>query len=288
MQSKRKILFLLVFIFILAIGAYILYEENLQANLEVITLDIGQGDAILIKTPYRQNILIDGGPDNSVIRGVDRHLPFWRRKIDLMILTHPDADHVTGLVEVLRRYPVERVMGTGVAHILPAYIRWLEIIKDEEIPFDIAQAPMRVEFGDDLWMEIIYPWDDFAGRDVEDNNETSIVAKLIYGETSFLLTGDATIEVEEKLVEAENFQPLIFNINVLKVGHHGSKGSTSLEFVEMVKPEYAVISAGADNRFGHPTTRVLKNLEKVGAIILRTDEVGDVVLVSDGERIFVD
>ena len=282
MQSKIRILVLLVFIFILGLGSYVWYWENLQTNLEVITLDIGQGDAILIKTPYKQNILIDGGPDNSVIRGIDRHLPFWRRKIDLMILTHPDADHVTGLVEVLDRYPVERVMSTGVVHTLPAYIEWLEIIQKKKIPFDIAWAPMKIEFGEDLWMDVIYPWDDFAGKNVDDNNETSIVAKLIYGKTSFLLTGDATIKSEEEMIEVG----VDLKSDVLKVGHHGSKGSTSLEFVKMVKPEFAIISVGADNRFGHPTRRVLKNLEDVGAVILRTDLLGDVSIVSDGESVY--
>ncbi|MBU4332661.1 MBL fold metallo-hydrolase [Patescibacteria group bacterium] len=283
MQPPKKLLTIIITLILLALGlgGYVWIVENQQTNLEVIALDIGQGDAILIKTPYRQNILIDGGPDNSVVRGIDGNLPFWRRRIDLMILTHPDADHVTGLVEVLERYPVERVMSTGVVHTLPAYIEWLEIIKDEQIPMDIARAPMKVEFGDDLWLEIIYPWEDYVGINVEDNNETSIVVKLIYGETSFLLTGDATIKSEEEMLSAG----IDVNSDVLKVGHHGSKGSTCLEFAQAVEPEYAVISVGADNRFGHPNLRVLKNLEAVGAIILRTDKTGDIILVSDGETV---
>ena len=280
-MRKLKIVFIIVLIGLLVVAGYIWVYEYQHQDLEFIALDIGQGDAILIKTPERQNILIDGGPDNKVIRALDRNLPFWRRKIDLMILTHPDADHVTGLVEVLKRYEVGRVMGTGVAHTLPAYLEWLEIIKDEDILMDIGKAGMTVELGEDVWLEIVYPLDDFFGIRVEDNNETSIVGKMIYKETSFLLTGDATIKSEEEMMSA-GFD---LKSDVLKVGHHGSKGSTSLEFVEAVRPDYGVISCGKDNKFGHPARRVIKNLERFEVEVLRTDEIGDVILVSDGERI---
>lgn len=275
-------LFIILVLVIVGLGGYVYVEESGEQDLEFIALDVGQGDAILIRTPFKQNILIDGGPDKGVVRGIDRHLPFWRRKIDLMILTHPDADHVTGLVEVLERYPVARVMGTGVVHTLPAYIEWLEIIKEEGIPFEIAWARMTVELGDDLRMEILWPVDDYTGTNVEDNNKTSIVVKLVYGDTSFLLMGDATVEVEASLLVQSVFS---LAADVLKVGHHGSKDSTSLEFVKLVKPEYAVISVGKDNRFGHPSRRVTKNLDEVGAVILRTDEVGDVLFRSDGTKV---
>jgi len=175
------------------------------------------------------------------------------------------------------------VMGTGVAHTLPAYIEWLKIINDEEISMDIVQAPMRIELGKDLWMDILWPIDNFAGINVDDNNETSIIAKLVYGDISFLLTGDATVEVEKEMLNAD----IDLISDVLKIGHHGSKGSTSLEFVEAVKPEFAVISVGVDNRFGHPTRRVLKNLEDVGVIVLRTDESGDIKISSDGKSIYL-
>lgn len=299
--SKKSILILSIFFVVfVALCVFVVREESKYKNLEFIALDVGQGDAILIKTPYKQNILIDGGPDKSVVRAIDRHLPFWRRRIDLLVLTHPDTDHVTGLVEVLHRYPVARVMGTGVVHTLPAYIEWLEIIRDQNIPMDIVRASMRVELGENLWLDILWPVSDFVGANVEDNNETSIVCKLIYGDTSFLLTGDATIEVEKELLSHSTFTDLQFGStapaasgvwsqrlksDVLKVGHHGSKGSTSMDFLRAVKPKYAVISVG-ENRFGHPTLRVLKNLENVGVVILRTDEQGDVILASDGRNVY--
>lgn len=297
--SKKSILIIsILFVVFVLFCVFVTAEESKYKNLEFIALDVGQGDAILIKTPYKQNILIDGGPDKSVVRAIDRHLPFWRRRIDLLVLTHPDTDHVTGLVEVLHRYPVARVMGTGVVHTLPAYIEWLEIIRDQNIPMDIVRASMRVELGENLWLDILWPFSDFVAQDVEDNNETSIVAKLVYGDTSFLLTGDATIEVEKELLSHLIFTDLQFGStapaasgglgsqrlksDVLKVGHHGSKGSTSMDFLRAVKPKYAVISVGAQNKFGQPTRRVTKNLENIGAEILRTDELGDVKFESDG------
>lgn len=283
MQVSKKILFIIIIpiVIFLGLGGYIWLYELEHQNLEVITLDIGQGDAILIKTPFKQNVLIDGGPNKSIARALDRNLPFWRRKISLMILTHPDVDHVNGLVEVLERYQVDRVMGTGVAHTAPGYLMWLELIKNKKIPFDVARAPQTIKFGPDLKMEIIYPWDDYGGKDAEDNNITSIVAKLIYKNNSFLLTGDAPIESEQEMIGAG----LDLKSDVLKVGHHGSKNSTSQVFVQMVQPKYAVISCGKDNLFGHPNLRVLKNLEKIGARILRTDEAGDAVLISDGKKV---
>ncbi|NQU77121.1 MBL fold metallo-hydrolase [Candidatus Falkowbacteria bacterium] len=282
-MKKINIILIVVLVGLIVLGGYVWFYENSHQGLEFIALDVGQGDAILVKTPFGQNILFDGGPDKRVINALDRNLPFWRRKIDLMVLSHPDSDHVTGLVSVLERYKVKRAMNTGVVHTLPAYIEWLEIIEDEKILMDIAKAPMRVDFGEDLYLDIIYPEDDLVGIDMEDNNMGSVVAKLVYGETCFILTGDAPISVEEELISFD----LDLDCEVLKIGHHGSKGSTSFGFLEAVMPEYAVIPVG-ENKFGHPTRRVTSNLEKLGIEILRTDELGDVVLISDGEEVSIE
>jgi len=257
------------------------YSGQKGNELEFIALDIGQGDAILIKTPYGQNILIDGGPDNSVIQRLGRNLPFYDRTIDLMILTHPDADHVTGLVEVLRRYKVKQILYTGVIDEMPNYLEWLRMIKEKQVPMNIAFAGQVISLGKDLKLYILYPTHSYLNQTAEDLNDTSIVAKLIYKSSNFLLTGDASIEVEKELVANE----VDLKSDVLKVGHHGSKTSTCVEFVRVVNPDYAVISVGRDNKFGHPNFRVLRNLEKEGVEILRTDEMGDVVLVSNGEEV---
>lgn len=254
-------------------------EDN--GKLAVNFFDVGQGDAILIRTPEQQKILIDGGPSNVVAQKLGEVLPFYDRKIDLIILTHPHADHLDGLIEVLKRYEVKKILSTGVTHTTPDYLAWLEEIKNQNVPMEIAMAGQIIDFGGGVKMEILYPAEDLVGKSVENLNDTSIVAKLIFGQTSFLFTGDAETEVEEKLISGG----ADLKANVLKVGHHGSKNATSDNFLEKVQPSFAVISSGADNRFGHPNAMIIKRLENIGAEIFRTDEEGNVKMVSDGMKI---
>lgn len=254
-------------------------EDN--GKLAVNFFDVGQGDAILIKTPEQQKILIDGGPSNVVAQKLGEVLPFYDRKIDLIILTHPHADHLDGLIEVLKRYEVKKILSTGVTHTTPDYLAWLEEIKNQNVPMEIAMAGQIIDFGGGVKMEILYPAEDLVGKSVENLNDTSIVAKLIFGQTSFLFTGDAETEVEEKLISGG----ADLKANVLKVGHHGSKNATSDNFLEKVQASFAVISSGADNRFGHPNAMTIKRLENIGAEIFRTDEEGNVKMVSDGMKI---
>ncbi len=272
---------LLVIIFFL-IG-YAVDSQIDRQNLEVCFLDIGQGDSILIKTPYEQNILIDGGPNNSVLSQLGRNLAFFDKEIDLMILTHPHSDHVVGLVEVLRRYNVEKVLMTGVLHTSPDYLAFLEEIKERGIKTELVNSQRDIILGDDLILQILYPWQDLSGQKVENLNNSSIVAKLIYKNNSFLLTGDAEIEVEEELVQSQTD----LSAQVLKVGHHGSKSSTSQEFLDKVKPQYVVIQSGADNNFGHPHLRTISRLEQNGIEILRNDQSGAIIFVSDANNLKV-
>jgi len=259
-------------------------------ELEVDFLDVGQGDAILIKSPFGQNILIDGGPDSKVIEGLGKNLPFWDKRIDLMVLTHPHDDHVTGLIEVIKRYSVKKILYTGVIHSAPNYLAWLEKIRERKIPLVIIDRPQKIVLGDDCYMEIIYPRKSFLAQETDNLNNSSIVARLVYGETKFLLTGDAEIEVEKELL---NLTPLLargggevdLSAQVLKTGHHGSDTSSSEEFLKAVSPQIAVIQVGKDNDFGHPSLRILKRLERAGAEILRTDKNGTVSLISDGKEI---
>ena len=259
-------------------------------ELEVDFLDVGQGDAILIKSPFGQNILIDGGPDSKVIEELGKSLPFWDKRIDLMVLTHPHDDHVTGLIEVIKRYNVKKILYTGVVHDSPNYLAWLAAIRERKIPLVIIDRPQKIVLGDDCYMEIIYPRKSFLAQETDNLNNSSIVARLVYGETKFLLTGDAEIEVEKELL---NLTPLLargggevdLSAQVLKTGHHGSDTSSSEEFLKAVSPQIAVIQVGKDNDFGHPSLRILKRLERAGAEILRTDKNGTVSLISDGKEI---
>ncbi|MBI5071766.1 MBL fold metallo-hydrolase [Candidatus Falkowbacteria bacterium] len=270
---------------VLILFSVALFESSEESKaLEVDFLDVGQGDAILIKTPDHQRILIDGGPSGAVVNKLGENLPFFEKEIDLIILTHPHADHLDGLIEVLKRYEVKKILTTGVTHTTPDYLAWLEEIKKQNVPMEIAVAGQTLDFGSGIKMEIFYPKEDLTGKSAENLNNTSVVAKLIFGQTSFLFTGDAETEVEDELIGGG----VDLKADVLKVAHHGSKNAMSQNFLEKVKPKFAVISVGADNQFGHPNAMTVKRLEKIGVEVFRTDKDGDVKMVSDGDMIEVE
>lgn len=250
--------------------------------LQVAFLDVGQGDSILIRTPEEQNVLIDGGPDDSVLYELDQIVPFYDRNIDVMVLTHPHADHVDGLVELVKDYEVQEIYYTGVSHTAPGYIEWLELIQQKQIPLNIVTQPMALDFGNHIKLEFLYPANqDFTGIEVENLNNTSIVNRLTYGNVSFLFTGDAEIEQEMDLLETQ----ADLSAEILKAGHHGSNTATSDELLEAVGPQYVVIQSGTDNKFGHPHYRTLDRVNEYGAQVLRNDELGTIIFETDGETI---
>ena len=265
---------------LVAVPAFYLISDS-DKELKVNFLDVGQGDSILIKAPTGQNILVDGGPDDTVLKRLGKEMPLWDKKIDLMILTHPHADHITGLIDVIKNYQVEKILYTGALHTTPNYIEWLKLIKEKKIPLTIIDRPQTIKLGENCEIQIIYPFKSLAGQSVANLNNSSIVFKLIYGQTTFLFMGDAEKEVEEELLASG--VPL--GADVLKVGHHGSSDATSEEFLKIVSPRFAVIEVGRGNDFGHPSGRVIKRLERFGAKILRTDLEGTIRLLSDGENI---
>jgi len=268
------------------VAALVLIATFSQAQsqyLKVIIHDIGQGDAIFIETPEKYQILIDGGPDNSILAKLGEDLPFYDRSLDLIILTHPHDDHVTGLIDVLKRYDVKQILYTGVSHTAPNYIEWLKVIKDEGTPLKIIQNGQTIKLGENAELYILYPFEDLTGKKVENLNNTSILCRLTYGSNSFLFTGDAEKEEEQDLIDHN----IYLKSDVLKVGHHGSNTSSTENFLRAVSPEIGVISAGKDNKFGHPSDKTLEILESNKIKIYRTDENGDVEIVSDGKKIKV-
>jgi competence protein ComEC len=277
------ILALCVVFFGIAIFAWYDYAHNQQ--LKVVFLDVGQGDAIFIRTPQGQNIVIDGGPDSSVLYRLSKYLPFYDREIDLMILTHPHSDHVSGLISVLEKYSVKQIMGNGVTHTSPDYIKWLELVKNKKIPYVLVDKPQEIYFDQsknkELVLKILYPQKDIRADNFKDLNESSIITKLVYGQNSFLFMGDLPIDQENELVNSG----VDLRADVLKIGHHGSKYSSSLDFLSKVSPKYGVIQSGKKNDFGHPHYRLLSNLEKSKIEILRNDQLGDIVFESNGEEL---
>ncbi len=257
-----------------------------DGKLHVVFFDVGEGDAIFIETPRGQQILIDGGPSpTALISALGRRMPFWDRSLDLVILTHADEDHIAGLIPVLERYRVGRVLDSGYEHDSPMYERWLELIEEKGIPTYLAGAGVRIGAGDGVELVVLHPGPELMEHTNADANNNSVVIRLAMGQVSFLLTGDIEAAAEGVLVASG--QKL--TSTVLKAPHHGSSTSSSAAFLNAVNPELVIISVGADNRFGHPWPQVLERLEKSvgGERILRTDERGTIEVMTDGERIWV-
>lgn len=254
-------------------------------------LNVGQGDAIFIEAPSGNQMLIDGGPGKEVLRELSKIMPFYDRSIDVVLATHADQDHVGGLPDVLQKYKVKIFMESGVSGESSSYEEAESIIADREAKREIkkilARKGMEIDFGSGAKMQILFPDRDPSGMET---NMASIVARLIYGENEFLFTGDSPIAIEDYLAFQERLKSSNGNSlqsDVLKISHHGSKNSTSAAFVSAVSPEYAIISVGKDNRYGHPNQEVLDTLNNFGAQILRTDLSGRIIFKSDGTNLQV-
>jgi len=279
-NTKKFVLGILAILFFSNILAWIVvFDLAKEKFLEVSFFDVGQGDAIFIETPQKQQILIDGGPGSLILEKLGKEMSFWDRTIDLIILTHPESDHLSGLIEVLKRYRVENILWTGIVRDTPEYKEWKKLIEEEGAKIFLTPARQRIIFSSKTpgLIDILYPFENFEGKFFKDSNNTSIVAKLIFKDISFLFTGDIYKSVERELNIFANLDS-----NVLKVSHHGSKTSSGEEFIKEVSPEIAIILAGKDNPYGHPHQEVLEILEKYGITILRTDERSDIKIFSDG------
>ena len=246
----------------------VLFAANMpDARTHVSFLDVGQGDSILVQSG-QQEILVDGGPDaTAVTRELGKRLPFWDRTIELVVLTHPHADHLTGLIEVLKRYHVGQVLYVETNSTSPLWTEWLQAIKDRKINVTIAVPGQDITTGDgDLSLEVLS-----AGGDSEATLDSGgIVLKVKDDKVSFLLTADITEETELNLItERANVDS-----TVLKVAHHGSYTTTSSQFLSVVTPQVAVISVGAENDYGHPSKEVLDRLADIPTY--RTDQNGTI------------
>ena len=244
--------------------------------LEVCFFDVGQGDSIFIETPNQKQILIDGGPDKIILEKLNKTIAFYDRTIDLIILTHPDADHITGLIEVLKYYDVKYILTSGVEKDTAVYRKWRELIEEKNIPLILAQSGQKIFLDENIFLEIIWPEQSLIESFSKPANNASIVGKLVYGDIEFLLTGDIEKKVENYLVN----QDLDLESDILKAPHHGSKTSSSYNFVEMINPQASVISVGRDNKYKHPNDEVLERLKN--SVIYRTDEDGDIKILTNG------
>lgn len=285
--------YLLLFTFALFVSGGLFFYENQKFNdgkLHLIVCNVGQGDGILIRTPKGSDILIDAGPDDSILDCLSNHIPFWDREIEVLILTHPHADHLTGLIPVLKRYKVMYYFTENVKNDTLVYRKLQDALAKNNLTAKFSFAGDRISFADKTSLLTVWPqreW--FENQKLQDSqnsspdsssldvNGFSLITLLSYGNFKALLTGDAGVLVEEKIANT------VGNIDVLKVPHHGSKTGMSSLFLEETSPVLAIISLGAKNRYGHPAKISLDLLAKYNIKTLRTDKNGEVEVVSNGK-----
>ncbi len=279
-KISRYYLFLLTAAaFLVSLSAFFSLPVSVM---RVWALDVGQGDAIFIETPRHVQVLIDGGPNTKVLSELSSVMPFYDNTIDLIVLTHPQEDHIFGLVEVLKRYRVAHVLMTGVNYKSALYEEFKRLLKEKQVRVFVAQAGVRVRFDEDAVMDVRYPLESVWGIESQgDVNDTSVAAVLRFGAKKFLFMGDAGRKEEVELINSGQDM----DIDALKLSHHGSRTSTSRLFLERTTPEIAFASMGYKNRYGHPHKEVL---ERLGAIpFYRTDTQGRILIESDGKNFTV-
>ena len=255
---------------IILVGLVIVLWQSPKQRLEIVFCDVGQGDATLVSYGKLQ-MLVDGGPDSSVLSCLGKNMAFWDRKIELIVVSHPQADHMTGIIEVVRRYKVGKLAMTRVENKTPEMEQLKQVIESLKVTNLELVAGDVLRLGE-VKLKVIHPFNK-GPTFVKDPNQVSTVMLGSYGSFDFLLTGDIDEAIEEQLRLTDKLR----DVEVLKVAHHGSKYSSSTKFLEEIKPELAVIQVG-ENRFGHPTG------DGVGAKVLRTDEGGAVKVISTGQN----
>ena len=254
-----------------------------DGKLHITFFDVGQGDSTFIQTPSGRQILVDGGAYPTVLHDhLGREIPFWDRNIDLLIATHPDADHVAGLPGVFNRYVVDRLITNSLTAGTDAYRTLLTTAADSGTPIHQAVAGEVIAIEDDLTLEVLNPPAGAPESGEQHDNDNSVVLRLVYGNFSLLLTGDAGEEAERDMLRnGRDLSSLVY-----KAGHHGAKSSSTRSFLEAVRPGYIVVSAGEGNRYGHPSPELLGRAVNVGAAVLRTDELGTIEVISDGRAMW--
>lgn len=275
-------LFVLVIVNIAVWSGFIIPEKH--PVLKVSFLDIGQGDAIYIEAPNGKQMLVDGGPDKTTLLRLRKVMPFFDKSIDVLVVTNPDKDHIGGFIDVLRKYEVSVVVEPGTISKTETYKVLTEKIEKEKAEKVIARREQEIVLDSEYGVKLVIL---FPDRDVRalSTNDGSIIAKLIYGNTSVMLQGDAPKEMEQYVMSLEQKQKgnvSFLDSDILKVGHHGSYTSSDGSYVKAVSPFVAVASLGKDNRYGHPHKETVETFSLLGVSLLRTDEEGTITFISDG------
>lgn len=265
-----------IFSSLILLAALFSYQTGVisEKRMHIVFCDVGQGDAIYIRTPGGADILVDGGPNDSVSNCLSNHMPFWDRTIELVFATHPDADHITGLVSVMESYSVKSFNTVSAGKDTKIFETLKKTISDQKIPYQEISAGSKFRLSDGVAIETKWPQEEFSS---EDSNEHSLVQVLKYGEFDLLLTGDITFEILNSLDFGSD------SIEVLKLPHHGSKTGVNSSTFQKINALLAVISAGRNNSYHHPHPSVLSLLKKYNVPSKRTDLEGEIRIVTDGK-----
>lgn len=278
-----KIILVSFFILCISLFLFLIISFTFPKKLKVSFLDVRQGDAIFVETPSGKQMLIDGGSTHLILERLSKEISYFDRDIDVVIATHPDADHITGLIPVLEKYNVHTIITSPVSGYTDVFEDLDIHIQNEEADVYVAHGGDVIDFGDGVIAKILYPPQKYIPKK-NDTNDASVSVVIMYGDQSFLLTGDLPSTEEVRLISPN----LPKHITVYKAGHHGSKNSSSEQLLSYIHPEYTIISAGKDNTYGHPHFETIERLQKYTKEILSTIERGTISFMTDGRIVEVE
>ncbi|MFJ5564134.1 MBL fold metallo-hydrolase [Lysinibacillus xylanilyticus] len=271
----KKLIIVLLCIFLLAGCTETLNEEKVSVTagheMRVHFIDVGQGDSIFIESPNGKTMLVDGGVKGAGQNVVSYLKELGVKKLDIVVATHPDADHIGGLIPVLNSIDIGQFYDSGKVHTSQTFEEMLTLIDTKNIPYNVPKTGDSIAFDDDINVKVLN-----ANENATDNNDASIVLKIAYGNVSFLLTADAGVSLEKEMMQDD------VKATILKAGHHGSNTSSSAEFIQAVHPEVTILSYGEGNKYGHPHAEVVERLQAIGSEIYATAEAGTVIVSTDG------
>lgn len=248
-----------------------------DGKLHITFCNVGQGDAAYVRFPDGRDMVIDGGPNDAVIKCLSKHMPFWDRHIDMVLLTHPQKDHMQGLPAVFERYRVDYFLRSDIENMTDGYKKLMVIVAKKHIAKKLVRTGEKITLGEST-LSFLWPSPDVLGASTADLNDYSLVFWLRYGSFDALFTGDADTRVETNYTNSVLADGIV---EVLKVPHHGSKTGMNDAFVQWIRPKFSVISVGKNN-YGHPSSEAMNLLGTIGSQIHRTDKEGDIEIVSDG------
>jgi len=277
---RYALLVMLGMVTFIIVTPQLLQSQTGDGLFKVHFLNVGQGDAILIQTPDGHEALVDGGKTRGVLRELASQQAWHDRTIELVIATHADEDHVGGLVDVLEYYAVDMVLQTQAAGESPGAVAFAQAVQAEGAVVTYARAGQVIQLGASTTIEVLSPT---IATDNWRTNAASVIVKVTYGDTAVLLSGDAPASIEDYLVNVHGDE---LQSDILKLGHHGSKTSTSNSFLDKVQPDFAVVSASIDNQYGHPHSDVISRVFARGIRTFHTGTDGTVSFYSDGGRVW--